>query len=204
MLRDSRVWFDRVRPGLLLYGIVPPPLARRLRCAGHDARQQGRRGEGTAARRDHRLRRPIHARTADHDRHRPRRYADGLDLRLAGRGFVLIRGRRAPIVGSVCMDMLMADVTGIEVSPGDEVVIIGSQGERPSTCARWPPRSARFRGKSSVVWDRASNGCTPSAAARLFERRRIASHDITTSPNYHKLRVVFGPSCASCFRDTQR
>src|SRR5207244_10542255 len=55
-------------------------------------------------------------------------YGDGLDLRLAGRGSVLIRGRRAPIVGSVCMDMLMADVTGLEVSPGDEVVIIGSQG----------------------------------------------------------------------------
>jgi alanine racemase len=57
----------------------------------------------------------------------PAGYADGLDLRLAGRGSVLIRGRRAAIVGSVCMDMLMADVTGLDVSPGDEVVIIGSQ-----------------------------------------------------------------------------
>ena len=59
----------------------------------------------------------------------PAGYADGLDLRLAGRGVVLIRGRRAPIVGSVCMDMLMADVTGMDVSPGDEVVIIGAQGD---------------------------------------------------------------------------
>ena len=59
----------------------------------------------------------------------PAGYADGLDLRLAGRGSVLIRGRRAPIVGAVNMDMLMADVTGLDVSPGDEVVIIGSQGE---------------------------------------------------------------------------
>src|SRR5205085_2141006 len=58
----------------------------------------------------------------------PAGYADGLDLRLAGRGFVLIRGLRVPIVGSVCMDMLMADVTGLDVSPGDEVVIIGPQG----------------------------------------------------------------------------
>src|SRR4029079_18737729 len=58
----------------------------------------------------------------------PAGYADGLDLRLAGRGAVLIRGRGAPIVGSVCMDMLMADVSGLDVSPGDEVVIIGSQG----------------------------------------------------------------------------
>ena len=59
----------------------------------------------------------------------PAGYADGLDTRLAGRGAVLIRGRRAPIVGAVCMDMLMADVTGLEVSTGDEVVIIGSQGD---------------------------------------------------------------------------
>ena len=59
----------------------------------------------------------------------PAGYADGLDLRLAGRGSVLIRGRRAPIVGSVCMDMLTADVTGLDVFPGDEVVIIGSQGD---------------------------------------------------------------------------
>ena len=59
----------------------------------------------------------------------PAGYADGLDLRLAGRGAVLIRGRRAPIVGSVCMDMLTVDVTGLDVVPGDEVVILGSQGD---------------------------------------------------------------------------
>jgi len=58
----------------------------------------------------------------------PAGYADGLDLRLAGRGAVLIRGRRAPVVGSVSMDMLVADVTSLEVSPGDEVIVIGSQG----------------------------------------------------------------------------
>jgi alanine racemase len=59
----------------------------------------------------------------------PAGYADGLDLRLAGRGSVLIRGRRAPVIGSVCMDMLTVDVTGQDVFPGDEVVILGSQGE---------------------------------------------------------------------------
>ena len=40
---------------------------------------------------------------------------------------MLIRGRRARIVGSVNMDMMMVDVSGLDVSPGDEVVIIGSQ-----------------------------------------------------------------------------
>jgi alanine racemase len=58
----------------------------------------------------------------------PAGYADGLDLRLAGRGAVLIRGRRAPIVGAVSMDMISVDVTGLEVAPGDEVVILGPQG----------------------------------------------------------------------------
>ena len=60
----------------------------------------------------------------------PAGYADGLDIRMAGRSDVLIRGRRARIVGSVCMDMLMADVTGTDVSPGDDVVIIGQQADQ--------------------------------------------------------------------------
>jgi alanine racemase len=58
----------------------------------------------------------------------PAGYADGLDVRLAGRGSMLVRGRRAPIVGSVCMDMTMIDVTGTDIAPGDEVVIVGAQG----------------------------------------------------------------------------
>ena len=44
-------------------------------------------------------------------------------------GIVLIRGRRAPIVGSVCMDMIMVDVADVQVETGDEVVIIGEQGD---------------------------------------------------------------------------
>jgi alanine racemase len=62
----------------------------------------------------------------------PAGYADGLDRRLEGRGDVLIRGRRAPIVGAVSMDMLTVDITAIgEVNPGDEVVFLGSQGDGP-------------------------------------------------------------------------
>jgi alanine racemase len=41
---------------------------------------------------------------------------------------MLVRGRRAPVVGSVSMDMTTIDVTGTDVAPGDEVVIIGEQG----------------------------------------------------------------------------
>ena len=69
----------------------------------------------------------------------PAGYADGLDRRLEGRGAVLVRGRRAPIVGAVSMDMLTIDVTDIDgVSTGDEVVLLGAQGE-----ASWQTIDAR-------------------------------------------------------------
>src|SRR6185437_16090589 len=55
-------------------------------------------------------------------------YAGGLSRHLSNRGSVLIRGRRAPIAGLVCMDMILADITAIPgVIVGDEVVLIGQQ-----------------------------------------------------------------------------
>lgn len=57
-------------------------------------------------------------------------YADGLSRQLSNKGTVLIRGKRAPIRGVVCMDLVMCDVTGIKgVSAGDEAIIIGKQGK---------------------------------------------------------------------------
>jgi alanine racemase len=57
-------------------------------------------------------------------------YADGYSRALGNRGRVLIRGRSAPVVGRVCMNILMANVTDIPgVSIGDEVVLIGRQGD---------------------------------------------------------------------------
>ncbi|NLH50961.1 MAG: alanine racemase [Myxococcales bacterium] len=56
-------------------------------------------------------------------------YADGLNRRLSNRGAALVKGRRAPIVGAVCMDMCLLDVTDIPgVRVGDEAVFIGGQG----------------------------------------------------------------------------
>jgi alanine racemase len=56
-------------------------------------------------------------------------YADGYSRAFSNRGWVLIRGQQAPIVGRVCMDMTMVDVTAIpEVTAGDEAVLIGRQG----------------------------------------------------------------------------
>jgi alanine racemase len=59
----------------------------------------------------------------------PAGYADGISRLLSSNGYMLVKGKRAPIVGRVCMDLTMIDVTGIGgVSIHDEVVIIGKQG----------------------------------------------------------------------------
>jgi alanine racemase len=57
-------------------------------------------------------------------------YADGLPRACSNRGRVLIRGQRAPLVGTVSMDMAMADVSHLpDVEVGDEVVILGRQAD---------------------------------------------------------------------------
>jgi len=57
-------------------------------------------------------------------------YADGYNRLLSNCGEVLIRGKRAPVIGVVCMDLTMVDVTDIHgVKAGDEVVLIGKQGK---------------------------------------------------------------------------
>lgn len=57
-------------------------------------------------------------------------YADGFNRKLSNNGDVLIRGKRAPIVGRVCMDMTMVDISDIpEASLFDEVTIIGKDGD---------------------------------------------------------------------------
>jgi alanine racemase len=61
-------------------------------------------------------------------------YADGYSRGLSSKAEVLVRGARAPLVGRVCMDMCMIDVTGVPgVSEGDDVVLIGSQGSERIT-----------------------------------------------------------------------
>ncbi|HUF49180.1 MAG TPA: alanine racemase [Vicinamibacterales bacterium] len=131
LLRDRRTWYDAVRPGLLLYGVVPPPLSAAdlglrpaLSLVSRIVAVKGvRAGEGVG----YGLRwTPDGPATIAIV---PAGYADGLDTRLSGRGVALVRGRRVPIVGAVSMDMLSIDVTGLDVSPGDEVVLIGAQGQ---------------------------------------------------------------------------
>ena len=57
-------------------------------------------------------------------------YADGYSRVLTGKAEVLVHGRRAPVIGSICMDQCMVDVTDIpDVSVGDEVVVMGADGD---------------------------------------------------------------------------
>ena len=58
----------------------------------------------------------------------PTGYADGYRRDLSNRGYVLIGGKRAPVVGRVCMDQMMVDVTDIPCRMGDEAILIGKSG----------------------------------------------------------------------------
>ena len=61
-------------------------------------------------------------------------YGDGYHRAASGRAEVIIRGMRAPVVGRICMDQMMVDVTAIPgVTPGDEVVLLGRQGDEVIT-----------------------------------------------------------------------
>ncbi len=72
-------------------------------------------------------------------------YADGYARGLSNRGEVLIHGRRAPIRGRVCMDQFMVDVTDIPgVKNGDQVTLIGRDGDECITMEELGERSGRF------------------------------------------------------------
>jgi alanine racemase len=61
-------------------------------------------------------------------------YADGYSRALSNKGEAIVRGRRVPVVGRVCMDMTMLDVTDVpQALVGDEVVLIGRQGKERIT-----------------------------------------------------------------------
>lgn len=72
-------------------------------------------------------------------------YADGYPRNLSNIGYVLIRGKKAPIVGRVCMDQFMVDVTHIDgVSFGDVVTLIGTDGNETITVEDLSALSGRF------------------------------------------------------------
>jgi alanine racemase len=129
LLRERGTWYEAVRPGLLLYGVAPsgaadvlpltPVMTLRSRVVAVKGMHVGETA-GYGARSP--VTRPTTVAVV------PAGYADGLDVRIAGRGSVIVGGRRVPVVGAVSMDSITIDVTGLHVTPGDEVVLLGSQG----------------------------------------------------------------------------
>jgi alanine racemase len=124
--------YDMVRPGIMLYGA--PPSAE----VGTDADLRAVMtlktrvghlfdlsvGESVSYGRRFIADRPSRIATL------PIGYADGWSRLLSNKGAALIGGRRVPIVGKVCMDLTMVDVTDVPgVALGDEVVLIGRQGD---------------------------------------------------------------------------
>ena len=75
----------------------------------------------------------------------PAGYADGYPRQLSNKGWVLIHGKRAGILGRVCMDQFMVDVTDIpEAKAGDEVTLIGRDGEEIIAMEEFGDLSGRF------------------------------------------------------------
>ncbi len=75
----------------------------------------------------------------------PLGYGDGYPRSLSGKGWVLIRGKKAPILGRVCMDQFMVDVTDIDgVCEGDKVTLIGRDGEEEISANALGDLSGRF------------------------------------------------------------
>ncbi len=125
--------YDMVRAGIALYGTLEPALKDRLsyaqtlsclpvRIEEIKAGDSVGYGRSFIARRDSRI------------MTLPIGYGDGYPRILGNRADVLVCGRRAPVVGNVCMDMLMADVTDIlEASLASPVVLMGAQGNQRIT-----------------------------------------------------------------------
>lgn len=140
IVRFPQYQFEMVRPGIGIYGIgAAGDLSLRTTSRFKTRISQVKRvraGEpvGYAC-----------ADVADHDRDiaiLPVGYADGLSRLLGNRkGSLLIRNMRVPIIGNVCMDMCMADVTGLNAATGDEAEIFGENitiGETAALCGTIP------------------------------------------------------------------
>ncbi|MBI4511569.1 MAG: alanine racemase [Deltaproteobacteria bacterium] len=134
--------YSAVRPGLALYGGGLPPssvtLRPAMRLVSAIAQLRDVR-EGDAVSYGALWRAKGRARLAT----LPIGYADGYPRRLTGNSEVLVLGRRCPVVGAICMDMTVVDVThlGDQVHVGDQVVLLGSQGNERVTAEELASRA---------------------------------------------------------------
>jgi alanine racemase len=129
-----------VRPGIVLYGAAPsayfsgqldlqPVMSFRSRIA---LLKSVPAGTGISYGHRYRVTRPSTIAAV------PVGYADGYSRQLTNRGEVLVRGQRAPVAGTVCMDWIMVDVTAIPgVSVGDEVTLLGRDHAAAITAEEW-------------------------------------------------------------------
>ncbi|MGC2310351.1 MAG: alanine racemase [Candidatus Babeliaceae bacterium] len=135
ILQLPKAHLDIVRPGLLLYGIAPahhlyavldlrPVMSLRSRVVYFKVVKAGTGvgyGLSWVSAQDTRV---VTV---------PIGYGDGYSRAFARHGHVLIRGKRYPIIGSICMDQFMVDIGTDEVYNDDEVVLIGAQGSETIT-----------------------------------------------------------------------
>ncbi|MBN1903006.1 alanine racemase [Candidatus Sumerlaeota bacterium] len=131
ILQHPDSWFDLVRAGVMIYGMLPdkettpsisikPVMTLKTKLVQIHERPKGRfLSYGCAFQTRRKSRIGI----------LPIGYGDGFSRRLSNRGEVIIRGCRAPIVGRVCMDQVLVDVTDIPAaSIGDDVLLWGQNG----------------------------------------------------------------------------
>ncbi len=136
----AEMYLDAVRPGHILNGLIPSkycaqpfkvePCFEIKTAVG--AVQELPEGVGVSYALTYTTSKPTRSAVL------PIGYADGFSRGLSNKANVLIRGRRCPIIGRICMDQCMVDVTHLdEVYPGDEVVLLGRQGEEAITPDEW-------------------------------------------------------------------
>jgi len=136
LLDLPHMWLDMVRPGLAIYGLYPSKEVKKT--INLIPAQQFKtkivfikelpRGESISYGRTYITKRRMRVASL------PVGYADGYNRLLSNQGEVLVRGQRVPIIGRVCMDQCMIDVTNLtQVEIGDEVVLWGRQGEEMIT-----------------------------------------------------------------------
>ena len=133
VLRHPEAAYDLVRPGMALYGIAPDPgISADLRPALTWRSTVSFARRLTAGERlsyGHRYELPRDAMVATV----PVGYADGYPRALSSRADVVIRGTRCRVAGSVTMDQLLVDCGDLAVQAGDEVVLLGRQGDEEVT-----------------------------------------------------------------------
>lgn len=129
VLHFPQTWLDMVRPGIALYGVLPDPASRRTidLCPAMSLVSQVvyfkvvRAGNPVSYGATWTPKQDTRVVTV------PIGYGDGYPRAMSSRGEVLIRGRRHPIVGRVCMDQFMVDIGHDSAWNEDEVVLIGLQ-----------------------------------------------------------------------------